>query len=159
MFIDHGNHRLGTLHGSQCCVDRSTERDIPVRIGRRHLNHRHITGQHSATIQFLGFTKEYRDVVSISGLGHLTHVASHEEGIQLKDTLEFRSRIGSRTFCVKVMDMHMFELFIASSFAHGLDQALRRACDTAQMHMVAAFNHFHCFGSGNELNFFGHSSL
>ena len=51
--IDHGDHMVGALNGSQGSIYRGTERYIAVLVGARHLNHSHITGHSTRTIELL----------------------------------------------------------------------------------------------------------
>ena len=60
---------------------------------------------------------------------------------------------------MQMVHVHVFEFFVASAVAHGVDQALRRAGHTAQVNVIAGFDHFHRFGGRNEFDLFGHYKL
>ena len=159
VFIDDGDHRTGALDGGQRGVDRSAQRYVAVRVRGRYLNHRHVARQRAAAVQFLGFAEEYRDVVGVARLGHLADVAAYEKRVELENAFELRSRVGSGPFGVQMVHVHVFEFFVASAVAHGVDQALRRAGHAAQVNVIAGFDHFHRFGGRNEFDLFGHYKL
>ena len=156
VLVDDGDHGAGAFDGRQRRIDRRTQRHVAVRVRRRHLNHRHVAGQRTAPVELLRLAQEDGDVIGVTGLRHFPHVAAHEERIELENALEFGRRIGRGAFGVQVVDMHVAEFLVASSFAHGVDEALGCAGDAAQMDVVAAFNHLHRFGGGDEPDLFGH---
>ena len=156
IFIDHGDHMLGALDGGQRSIDRSTQRHVTVRIRFRHLDHRHITGQYAAAVKFLRFAQENRNVIGVTGLRHLAHVAANEKRIELEHALEFGIGIRRGAFGVQVMDMYILQLMVAATVAHGLDQALRRTGHAAQMDMVSRFDHPDRLGSRYIFNLFLH---
>ena len=140
VLVDDGDHVVGHLDGAQRSVDRGAERYVAVLVRGRHLNHRHVAGYGSATVEALRLAQEDRNVVGIAALGILADVGAHEEGVELEDAVELLGSIGCRALGVEVVDMYVPEFAGTSAAAHGLDQTLRCRCHGAQMHVVAGLD-------------------
>ena len=140
ILVHYGNHIVGALHSGQRSINRRTKRYIAVLIGGRYLNHSHIAGNGTATIQTLRLAQEDGNVIGVARLGYLAHVTTHEERIQLEDALELRIGIGSRTLGVEVMDVYIFQLATLTTSAHSLNQTLRSRCYGAQVYVVTRLN-------------------
>ena len=140
VFVHHGDHIIGALHGRQRGVDGGSERYEAVFVGRADLDHRHVARNGSAAVQTLCLAQENRNVIGIAALGYLADVRTHEEGVELEYAFEFRIGVGSGTLRVQVMDVHVLQFSGLAAFAHGVDQALGSRCHRAEVDMVARFD-------------------
>ena len=140
VFVHAGDNGIGTLYGCDGRIGRSTERNVAVLVRSRNLYHRHVAREYARTIESLCLAEEYRDIVGISALRNLAHVAADEERIELENALEFGVGIRCDTLSVKVMDVYVLEFVVASALAHRLDKAFRRRCNCAQMNVIARFD-------------------
>ena len=106
-------------------------------VRRTYLNHRNVTPECSAAVEFLRLAEEYRDVVGISGLHALADIGSYKESLVEEDSFEFRVCIRSRSFGMEVVDAYILKFSCLSSLAECVDQYAGSACDAAKMNVVA----------------------
>ena len=156
MLVDHCDNCLGALDSCECSVYAGTQGYESVLVGRAHLNHCHVAGQSTATVQFLGLAQVHGNVVCISCLNTLAHVGAYEECLVEKDAGIFLVGVGCGTFCVKVVDKHILQFTCVCTAAESLDENLRSAGHRAEMDVIAALYDLDGFVRADKLDFLVH---
>ena len=135
--IYYRDNCLCAFYCCKCRVNGSSERDVSVLVRRTYLDHGNVATQGSASVQFLSFAEEYRNIVRISGLYALADVATDKECLVEEYSAEFRICVWSRSFGVEVMDPDILKLTGFASRTKCIYKHSWSACNTAQMNVVA----------------------
>ena len=106
-------------------------------VRRTYLYHGYIARKGSASVKFLSFAEEYRNIVCVSCLYALTYIASYKEGLMKEYSVELFVSIRCISFCMQMMYAYITKLAGFAPAAKSLNEYLRCTCHTAEMYMVA----------------------
>ncbi len=140
MRIDHGDHDPGLFDGGHGRVHRRPQGDLPLFVGRTHLNQGHVARKVSVAVETLGFPQKHGNVIGVSLLRPGTDIGADKKGFELKNA--FKRRIGVRrgTFRVQMMNADVANFARAAAPAQRPNQARGSVGGRADMDVIAGAN-------------------
>ena len=134
--VDDGDTHLGRLDRRDRAVHGRAQGDIAVLVRTRDLDQRRTELDEALAVKFLAFAQVDRQVVGIAGIDVGPDIGTDEEALLEEDPLVPRLGVRGRSFRVEMMEVQVAYVPGVGTAAQGLDQDVRHAGDTAQMHMA-----------------------
>ena len=105
-------------------------------VRRADLNHCHVTGECTASVEPLGLAQEHGNVVGIPGLDAFPDIGPDEETLVEEDSVVLRIGVGCRTLSVKMVNVYVPDFASVSAAAQCFNQDSRSTGDAAEVYVV-----------------------